>query len=759
MTLTLRTAGVAALGLGMLAAAGGAAARPADRTIGGTFVEADVQGPAGGAEWNELQRTYPHAARDLDALAGRARGQARAVAARSDLRRAAAWQNLGPDKLGGRVPDLVVDPSRPDTVYAGAASGGVWRSTDAGRTFTYAWDRGATQAIGAMAVADDGTLVVGTGEANPGGGSTTVSGSGVYRSTDGGATWTSLGLTGSARIGAVVVDPKNPARIFVAATGGLFSKGGERGVYGTVDGGATWKQLLAGTTPTTGAVELDMSAADPNTLYAAMWDHYRTPQRRVYGGTGSGVYRSTDGGATWTRLGGGLPAASADLGRMGVVSARSDPRRLYVVAMTAEGRFEGMYTSTDGGTAWQRLANTGAVSSAQADYGWWFSKLYVDPKDPRHVLVTGVALVESVDAGASWRSSSTGFHADQHVVVWDPRVPRRAFLGNDGGVYASTDNASLDGRWTKTTSLANMQFYSIAVSQQDPSRISGGLQDNGSVRSWSGWGSHLGGDGLKNLIDPTNHQKIYACSQDGACSRSTDGGNSMQALGATTSARRAWLTPMELDPANPAVVYYGGNVLNRSTNSGAAFTAISKDLSKGGQGGDSRWGTISAIAPARSDGRVIYVGTNDGNLWITRNTGGTWTQINAGLPDRWITQVAVDPATADTAYVTVSGYRSGESAAHVFRTTDGGRTWTPLAGNLPDAPVNDIMIDPVDKRTLHVATDVGVYSSADGRAWTPSGTGLPQVPVADLVTNVVGGRTVLTAGTFGLGVWRLTPTR
>ncbi|HEX5741328.1 MAG TPA: glycosyl hydrolase, partial [Pilimelia sp.] len=294
-----------------------------------------------------------------------------------------------------------------------------------------------------------------------------------------------------------------------------------------------------------------------------------------------------------------------------------------------------------------------------------------------------------------------------------------------------------------------------AVSQQDPSRISGGLQDNGSVRSWAGWDNYLGGDGLKNLIDPTNHQKVYACSQDGACSRSTDGGNTMTPLRGMTSQRQAWLTPMEFDPRNPQIVYYGGNILNRSTDSGATFKAISKDLSKGGQGGDSRWGTISAIAAARTDGKVIYVGTNDGNLWVTRDTGATWSQINKGLPNRWITAVAVDPADANRAYVTVSGYRNGESKAHVFRTTDGGRTWADISGNLPDTPVNDLVIDPVDRTRLHVATDVGVFSGG-GAAWEPSGTGLPQVPVTDLATNVTGGRTVLTAGTFGLGVWRLT---
>ena len=279
-----------------------------------------------------------------------------------------------------------------------------------------------------------------------------------------------------------------------------------------------------------------------------------------------------------------------------------------------------------------------------------------------------------------------------------------------------------------------------------------------SVRSWggSGWNSYNGGDGMSNLIDPTNQNKVYSCSQYGACSRSTNGGSSMRAFGSTGTRRMNWVTPLALDPSNPSIVYYGGERLARSTDSAASFRTISGDLSSGGAGGE-HYGTISTIAVAKSDGRVIYCGTDDGHVWVTRDTGAHWTDISAGLAKRYITRVAVDPADANLAYAAVSGFDNGDAGTHLFRTADGGKNWKSIAGDLPDAPVNDIVVDPQQRQTLYTASDVGVYASTDGgTTWTPVGTDLPTVPVLDLETSVSAGHTQLTAGTFGLGIYRLT---
>jgi hypothetical protein len=719
----------------------------------------EAPGPAGADHWFVAQRTYPFRTLDIGRLHRSALARAATISAKPRLRTADAWQSLGPANIGGRVTDLAADPTRTDTVYAAAATGGVWKSTDAGRTFVSAWDPTLTPSIGALAITDSGVLYAGTGEGNPGGGSVTFPGNGVYRSTDGGTSWTHLGLAGTDRIGRLAIDPTNSNRIFAAATGSLFVPGGPRGLYRTTDGGASWQQVLPGVNGTTGAVDVAIDPANPNRVYAAMWDHQRRPVGRRYGGVGSGLYRSTDGGTTWTRLAGGLPAASANLGRMGIAVARNDPSRVYAIAADTDGAFLGFWTSTNSGNSWTRITNTSFLSDSQSSYGWWFGRIWVDPAASQHIWVAGVSMLESTNAGSTWRRSFA-FHADQHAMAWDPRSSGRVYLGNDGGVYRSQNGGSLTGTWTHTSSLAINQFYSVAVSPADTSRVTGGAQDNGALRSWGNpsWNPIGGGDGTTTLIDPTNRDKVYACSQYGACSRSTDGGNTSTGFGATVSERRNWTTPVVFDPSHPAIMYYGGNRLNRSTNSAASWTAISPDLTRQIPAtGGATFSTITTVAVARSDGRVIYAGTDDGRVWVTRNTGGTWTEITAGLPTRWITRLAVDPGDANIAYVSVSGYTNGDPAAHVFRTTTGGTAWQDISGDLPDAPVNDLVLDPRDAGTVFVASDVGVFSAtATGGSWSRVGDGLPAVPVADLEATPAGTATVLTAATFGLGMYRTT---
>ncbi|HEY3001655.1 MAG TPA: exo-alpha-sialidase, partial [Kribbellaceae bacterium] len=651
--------------------------------------EADGEaGPAGADIWFAAQRTFPFRTLDIGRSLSAGRAEAKALAARRGSRLQAGWQNLGPGNIGGRVTDLAVDPAQADTVYAAAATGGVWKSTDAGRTFSRAWAPTDPHSIGALTITPGGVLFAGTGEANPGGGSVTFPGNGIYRSADGGNTWTQSGLAGTDRIGRLAADPLNTNRVFAAAAGSLFVPGGSRGLYRTNDGGVSWQRVLAGANGTTGAVDVAIDPRDPNRVYATMWDHRRAPTGREYGGVGSGVYRSLDGGTTWTRLGGGLPAASSDLGRMGIAVSRSDPNRLYAIAADTSGDFSGFWTSTNGGDGWTRITNTSALASSQSTFGWWFGRIWVDPAAAQHVFVAGVSMLESTDAGNTWRTSSS-VHADQHALAWASGSPGRVYLGNDGGVYRSQSNGSVNSNWAKSTVQPFNQFYTVAVSRQATDRVLGGAQDNGSLRSWNSpsWNSINGGDGTTTLIDPSNHDKVYACSQYGACRRSTAGGSSMSSFGSTTSDRRGWLTPVVFDPSNPAIMYYGGNRLNRSVNSAASWSPISPDLTHGDGSSDGYpFGTITAVAVAKTNGAVIYAGTDDGRMWITRNTGGSWTEITAGLPTRWITSVAVDPTNANLAYVTVSGYRNGDNGAHVWRTADGGSTWRDISGDLPNAP-------------------------------------------------------------------------
>jgi photosystem II stability/assembly factor-like uncharacterized protein len=666
------------------------------------------------------------------------------------------WAFEGPVEIGGRVTDLAVDPLAPNTVYAAAASGGIWKSTDTGSVFKAAWPVAFNQAVGALAVTSAGTLYAGTGESNPGGGSLTFGGKGVYISTDGGTTWTPRGLAGSERISRIAIDPADETRVFVAATGPLFSPGGERGVYRSTDAGATWSLVLPGDNATTGASDVHIDPLNPSRVYAVMWDHLREPALRRYGGPGSGIYRSTDGGTTWARLAGGLPPPGPTVGRIGLGMAPADPDRLYAIYVTADGPFSGFYTSTNGGDTWTLLPPNGTLSGSQATYGWWFARVWVDPAAPLRVFVAGVPLVLSTNGGTTWQSQG-GVHADQHAMAWDPQSPGRVYLGNDGGVYRSQTNGTPP--WTFATVQPFTQFYTLDVGEQDPTRIVGGSQDNGCHRSYSAgdptdWNVWACADGLETLISFENQNVIYGCSQYGSCERSLNGGDTTTSIGATTSQRRNWLTPLVFHPTDADVMYYAGNIVNRSTNGGVSWTAISPDLT----GGDPfpadgyPFGTVTTVAAAATDPLALYAGTDDGRVWHTASGGPPWIQaVDPDLPDRWVTRLTVDPQNAAVAYVTFSGFREADGAPYVLKTTDGGASWADITGNLPQAPLNAVA---VAGSALVVASDLGVFlSQSGGAAWQRLGRGLPRAPVLDIRYHAATQRVY--AATFGRGMWRV----
>lgn len=664
------------------------------------------------------------------------------------------WSSIGPTNIGGRIVDLALDPRRKDALYVASASGGLWRSTDAGATFAPAWPDDLTQAMGSVAVAPDGTIYAGTGEANPGGGSLTYTGTGVYKSTDGGRNWANIGLRDSGALGKIVIDPRDPKRLFVAATGSLFNPGGERGVYRSTDAGRSWTRVLNGVNDTTGATEVMFDPVNPQRMLAVMWDHRRQPHLRTYSGVGSGVYRSVDGGATWQRLDGLVPAAT-DLGRIGVGIAPTDPNRLYAIigrGVSSTNSFGGFFTSADGGNTWTQQPDDPVMGAQQSSFAWWFGKVWVNPDDARHVHVAGVGLSTTHDGGLTWSVDSESLHVDHHAMAWDPRYPTRVYLGNDGGTYRSDSDG--DGGWVKATHEPYTQFYSAAITPQDTARVSGGTQDNGSLRSWgpARFNEYVGGDGEENLINPTNVNNVFACYQYGNCFRSTDGGDTTTFFTpGTTANRRNWFTPVQFDPNDPNVMYYGGNRLNRSTDNGVTWTPISPDLT-GGPGQDAYpFGTITTVAAATSDSRTIYVGTDDGRVWVTRDLGANWTMVLSGMP--WVTRVAVDPRNASTVYATLSGYRSGNYQPHVMVSRNAGVSWTDLSGNLPQAPVNDVIIGRFG--ALYVATDQGVFASVGniGR-WLRLGRGMPLVPVDDIEYDSRNHR--LVAATFGRSMYELT---
>ena len=698
----------------------------------------------------------------------RAVRQARALRAATPAeQRGPSWALEGPTNIGGRLVDLVVDRTQQNTVYVAAATGGVWKSTDAGGTLEQAWPDDASQSMGAIAQGADGAIWAGTGELNPGGGSITFGGTGVYRSADGGQTWQQRGLDDSGTTGRIVTHPTDPNVIYVAAGGSLFTPGGQRGIYKSTDGGRIWRQVLAPETPFTGGADLVMDPRDPNRLYAAMWDHRREPDVRTYGGVGSGLFRTDDGGASWKRLENVETLSPTDttglvshesLGRIGVALAPSNPDRVYVITTATFGQDKGFYVSNNRGESF----NTAALPGSQGGFGWWFGRIWVDPANADHLFVAGVNLRESSNAGLTW-GNSAGLHADQHAMEWDARVARRVYEGNDGGLYRSDANGATQ-TWTKATYEPYTQHYQVEVAETDPSRMTGGTQDNGCIRSWRtpSWNGYGCGDGEYVPIDWSNQNIYYGCSQYGACRRYTDTATtttSTNIMDGAASVRWNWHSPLVIDPNDPAVLYFAGNQLNRSTDRGDTWTAISpphpNDLTGTFEDGRNdpiyrNWGTITTVGVSKSDPETLYVGTDTGRLWKTDDLGATWTEfVDERLPKRWVTRVAIDESDADTVYATFSGFRNGEDAAHVYRTTNGGESWQNISTNLPNAPVNDVVLDGDD---VYVGSDVGVFMlRAHSVAWRPVGSALPLAPVLDL--RLHGPSDTLFAGTFGRSVW------
>jgi photosystem II stability/assembly factor-like uncharacterized protein len=705
-------------------------------------------------EWAWLQRAYPYGRFDYAQLK-EAVLQARAMrmeATRNPEALSASWVERGPTNIGARVTDLAIHPVDTDIVYAAMASGGLFRSVDGGETWVPITDDLPVVTIGAVALdpGDPDVIYVGTGEANAS--SFSWFGMGVYKSEDAGATWEYIGLEDTRYIARIVVDPIDTRRLWVAGTGTLFGTNPERGIYRSLDGGDSWELVLAVTDSTSGT-DVAIDPARPDTVFAAMWERVRGLNYRRSGGPSSGVYRSTDGGDSWVALGGGLPSGTG-VGRIGLSVCGSAPSTVYAIYADDPGYFAGVYKSTDGGDTWSRTAD-GNMESLYSSFGWYFGQVRVDPENSGRVFALGVPFYRSEDGGDSWYEVGPSNHVDHHAMAFDPVDPSRIFEGNDGGVYASHNSGE---SWTKLYDQHTNQFYAIEIDYQNPARLYGGTQDNGTLRTVTGdpddWEAIFGGDGFYCNVDPTNSNTIYVEYQYGNLYRSTNFAGSWTRVmsGINSGDRRNWSTPVVMDPADPRTLYYGTYRVYRTTDGAASWSPISGDLTNGDAGGG--FGTITTIAVAPTDPDVVYVGTDDSNVWVTYNGGGNWVNISSSLPNRWVTRVCVDPTDGNTAYVTFSGLRWDENAGYVYYTTNLGAAWTDMTGDLPPAPVNAVVVDPGLTTRVVVGTDVGCFY-CDGRdgAWLLTGTGLPPVPVYDLKTHAP--TRTLVAGTHGRSMYSL----
>ena len=727
--------------------------------------EEGLQGPDGADAWFLAQRQAPDGVVHVESRLAAVR-EARDLRASAAMRatRAAdvqAWELVGPTNVSGRITDLAGDPGNENLLYVAAASGGVWKTANGGATWSPIFDGQGSLAIGALAIqpGNANVLYVGTGEANPGGGSLAYGGDGIWKTSDGGATWSALGLASSGSVGRIAVDPQRPNRVFVAAMGSLFAPNPDRGLYRSLDGGATWTNVLH-LTDSTGCVDVAIDPATPDRVYAATWERTRRAHTRNYGGPSSGIWRSTDGGVNWTRLAGGLPPASANAGRIGIAIAPSQPQRLYAVYSDASGNFAGFFSSLNGGDTWA----TGSSNPIASDspYCWWFGRLWVNPQVATQVWFDGILLYRSDDGGATWNDALGSLHLDQHAQWIEPSSPAKQWKGNDGGLYRTTDGGA---NWAAVTGIPNLQFYTAAVSPRDPLKAYGGAQDHGVFRTpgaANAWQLLFSGDGQYVVIDPTSPSVIYGEFQYGALVRSIDNGATFQSAttGIAVADRKNWSTPVVADPSSAGRpltrLYYGANRLYRSLNSAANWSPVSPDLTNGdGGSGGVVFGTLTTIAVAPSDSATIYAGTDDGNVWVTSNYAATWQPI-APPPHRWVTRIAVDPTNPAIAYATVSGLRWNDPLPHIFRTGNRGASWTDVSGNLPDAPANDVIVDPRDPALLYVATDVGVFASgAEGTTWSPLGAGLPDGVIVNDLEFVPGTTSYLYAATYGRSMYRL----
>lgn len=668
---------------------------------------------------------------------------------------------IGPAVMSGRISAIDAIATHPVTVWIGSASGGVWKSDNAGVTFKPVFDDH-TQSIGAIRVdpSDPETVWVGTGETWV---RNTVSvGDGVYRTANGGDTWEHLGLENTERIAKIAVDPTDGETVYVCATGHLWNANPERGVYKTTDGGSTWEQIFF-IDDNTGCADLDMDPQEPRILYAAMWQFRRSPDFFTSGGPGSGLYRSTDGGETWSELTNGLP--EGEKGRIAVAIAPSRPAVVYA---TVESEDTALYRSDDLGSSWKRTDDSMNVQMRP----FYFSELVVDPTDHNRVYKPSFTLTVSTDGGDTFSGLfGAGFtfgavHPDHHALWINPSNPHQLILGTDGGVYVSYDRAQ---NWRHVRSLPVSQFYHVSHDMEWPYNVYGGLQDNG---SWKGpsrspggisgrdWQVVGGGDGFWAFPDPQDANTLYVEYQGGNLSRvnvTTGESKSIKpyAREGQEKLRFNWNTPIHLSPTVPETVYYGSQYLHRSTDRGESWETISPDLTTddpqrqrqletGGLTIDNSTAenntTIYAISESPRNAKVIWVGSDDGLLHLTRDGGANWARVSDNVPGlpvgTWVSSLNASPYDEAAAFVTFDGHRTGDMTTYVFRTNDFGATWQSLAADGIDGYVWVVKQDPVNPELLFVGTELGLYISLDGgRQWARFKENLPKVAVHDFAIH------------------------
>ena len=685
------------------------------------------------------------------------------------------WRLIGPFR-GGRVTAVGGHPDHPQTFYMGATGGGVWKTTDAGQSWQNISDGFLkTGTIGTIAVApsDPNIIYVGTGE-GPIRGVTTSHGDGVYKSRDGGKTWQHVGLKASRQIARIVVDPTNPDLVYAAVQGNPWGASEDRGIYRTRDGGRNWQRIHF-VDGTTGAADIDLDASNARTLYAAMWDHQREPWTIRSGGPGSSLWKSTDGGDSWRRLTQGLPGL---MGKTSVVVSPADPNRLWAMIEATEG---GVYRSDDAGQSWARVNQDAGIR----DRGWYYTHVFAHPKDRDGVYILAAPMVVSKDGGVTFTEIETP-HGDNHDLWINPRNPDVMVQGNDGGANVSFNGGE---SWSTQMNQPTAQFYRIETDLVFPYRIYTAQQDNTTIRIPSRaldggigeaeWKPVGGGESSFLSFDRKNPDLVYGTGLLGGITEYDDRTGTTRDIdsypvfagfrrGLDLKYRFNWNAPVLVSQHDPKVVYHAANHLLKTTDRGLTWQEISPDLTRArpetmgttggpimieGAGGE-HYATLTYIAESPRDPMVIWTGSDDGLVHVTRDGGATWSNVTpAGLPEGQINTIDISPHAAGTAYIAVARYKLNDFAPYAFKTADYGKSWTPIAKGLPgDNFVRVVREDTVRPGLLYAGTEGGVFVSTDaGAEWWPLQLNLPTVPITDLKVH----GDDLVAATQGRALWVL----
>ncbi|NRB47345.1 MAG: hypothetical protein HRU41_06700 [Saprospiraceae bacterium] len=683
-------------------------------------------------------------------------------------------RQIGPAAMSGRVSSVAVVPGQAEIIYVGAAGGGVWKSVTGGTTFRPVFDDH-SQSIGKVAIdpSEPETVWVGTGE--PWVRNSVSVGTGLYKTTNGGTDWQLMGLENSERISDIIVHPTNSDIVYVAALGHLWDAHEERGVFKTTDGGKTWTKVLY-IDENTGCADIDIDPENPDILYAAMWSHRRRPWTFDSGFNGkSGLYKTTDGGSNWETIHEGLPTGK--LGRLGIGVAPSNGKVIYLSVESEKQEEKGLYRSTDQGANWEQVS-TDFNTTVRPFY---FSNVVVDPQNDSIVAKCGLAAILSEDQGNRFRTMGGGVHSDIHDIWFDPANSKHILLATDGGVYESFDRGQTFRMWMN---LPISQFYHVSVDNDFPYNVYGGLQDNG---SWyapsrksgginnSDWKSSFGGDGFYSFRHPTQKDIIFSEYQGGNLARYNSKTGQAKEIkpyptGDEEKFRFNWNAPVHLSPTNPNRMYFGAQYLFVSNDMGDSWKRISPDLTtddpekqkqhlSGGLSIDNSTAenhcTIYTIAESPKNDQVIWAGTDDGLLQLTTNAGGSWTNVTANVPglpaNTWVTFIEPSPHDANAAYVTFDGHRNGDGKTYLYYTADQGKTWKSVGENGPEGYALSVRQDLVNPNLVFLGTEFGLYVSLDGgENWDRFENNLPKVGVRDMVIHSTANALVM--GTHGRGI-------